>query len=181
MFRKHLLYPALVSAGLGLGLFSCGDDTETVRVPTQGVVTTLAEVTPGDYRIVSETAVDRPEDSRIIINKLDSTTQVVGLGEARMMLTKDSTRYSQEERSAVRRSGGGFFWFMMYNRMGGHTPRAGAYASQSAYNRSAATGSALNRTARTTTRTRSGFGSKSTSRSTGTSRSSGSSTRSFGG
>lgn len=177
MFRKRLLFPALITAGLALGLFSCGSDTETVKEPTQGVVTTLAEITPGDYRIVSETAVAKPEDSRIILNNLDSTSQVITLGEARTMLTADSSRYSQDQRRAVHRSSGGFFWFMMYNRMGGHTPNASAYASQSAYNRSAATGSSLNSSARTTTRTRSGFGSKSSSGS----RSTGGSSRSFGG
>lgn len=175
MFRKHLLFPALLTAGLGLGLFSCGSDTETVQEPTQGIITTLNEITPGDYRIVSEETVANPADSRIVLTKLDSTTQTITLTEARAMLTADSTKYSQSERRAVRRSGGGFFWFMMYNRMGGHTPRASAYASRSAYNRSASVGSSMNRTARTTTRTRSGFGSKS-----GSSRTGGSS-RSFGG
>lgn len=179
MLCKHLLFPALVSAGLGLSLFSCGSDKETVKEPTQGVVTTLSEVSPGDFRIVSETAVARPEDSRIILNKMDSTTQVITLAEARTMLTADSSRYSRQQRSAVRRSGGGFFWFMMYNRMGGHTPRSSAYVNQGAYNRSAATGSSLNSSARTTTRTRSGFGNKSSSSST-RSRTGGSS-RSFGG
>jgi len=177
MFRKHLIFPALLTAGLGLGLFSCGSDSETVQEPTQGVITTLNEVAPGDYRIVSEEAVADPADSRIILTKLDSSTQTITLSEARTMLTADSTNYSQNERRAVRRSGSGIFWFMMYNRMGGHTPRAGAYASQSAYNRSANVGSSMNRTARTTTRTRSGFGSKSSS---GASRTGGSS-RSFGG
>lgn len=178
MFRKHLLFPTLLSAGLGLGLFSCGSDTETVKEPTEGVVTTLTEVSPGDFRIVSETAVPRPEDSRIILNKMDSTTQVITLTEAQAMLGSDSTRYSQQQRSAVRRSSGGFFFFMMYNRMGGHTPRAGSYVNSQAYNRSAGVGSSLNNSARTTTRTRSGFGSKSSGSS---SRSTGSSSRSFGG
>lgn len=176
MFRKHLIFPALLTAGLGLGLFSCGSDSETVQEPTQGVITTLNEVAPGDYRIVSEKTVANPADSRIILTKLDSSTQTITLSEARTMLTADSTRYTQDQRRAVHRGGGGLFWFMMFNRMGGHTPRAGAYASQSAYNSSASAGSSLNRTARTTTRTRSGFG----SRSSGASRTGGSS-RSFGG
>lgn len=175
MFRKHLIFPALLTAGLGLGLLSCGDNTETVQEPTQGLVTTLTEVSEGDYRIASEEAVASVDDSKIILNKMDGTSETITLAEARAMTTSDSTRYSSEERRAVRRSGGGFFWFMMYNRMGGHTPRAGAYASQSAYNRSATAGSALKSSARTTTRTRSGFGSSSR-RSTG-----GRSTRSFGG
>lgn len=176
MLRKHLIIPALLSAGLGLGLLSCGDNTETVQEPTQGLVTTLTEVSSGDYLIASEETVPSVDDSKIILNKMDGTTETISLDEARMMTTADSSRYSSEERRAVRRSSGGFFWFMMYNRMGGHTPRAGAYASQSAYNRSATAGTALNNSARTTTRTRSGFGKSSTGRS-----SSGRSTRSFGG
>lgn len=175
MFRKHLLFPTLVSAGFGLGLLSCGSDTETVKEPTKGIITTLAEVTPGDYRIVNEKETANVSDSRIILNKLDSTTQVIPLSEARAMLGADSTRYTREQRSAVHRSGGGFFWFMMYNRMGGFSRNPGAYANSQAYNRSAGVGSSLRNSARTTTRTRSGFGSRS-----GSSRTGGSS-RSFGG
>ena len=177
MLRKHLLFPALLSAGIGLGLLSCGSNTETVQEPTQGLVTTLTEVSDGDYRIASEETVSSVDDSKIILNKLDGTSETITLEEARAMTTADSTRYSTEERRAVRTGGSGFFWFMMFNRMGGHSPNPGAYANQSAYNRSAASGSALNRSARTTTRTRSGFGSSSSA-----SRSrSGGSTRSFGG
>jgi hypothetical protein len=54
MFRKNNLIPALLTAGLGLGLFSCGSDTETVREPTEGIITTLTEISPDDFRIVSE-------------------------------------------------------------------------------------------------------------------------------
>lgn len=177
MFRKHLIFPALISAGLGLGLLSCGSNTETVKEPTQGLVTTLTEVSDGDYRIASEETVASVDDSKIILNKLDGTSETITLAEARMMTTADSTKYSTEERRAVRRSSGGFFFFMMYNRMGGFTPRSSAYVNQTAYNRSASSGSALNSSARTTTRTRSGFGKSNTS-----SRSrSGGSTRSFGG
>ncbi|MEM6769534.1 MAG: hypothetical protein AAF597_03020 [Bacteroidota bacterium] len=175
MFRKHLLFPALISAGLGLGLLSCGSNTETVQEPTQGLVTTLTEVSDGDFRIASEETVPNVTDSKIILNKLDGTSETITLGEARMMTTADSTRYSSEQRRAVRRSSGGFFWFMMYNRMGGHTPRASAYASQSAYNRSSTAGNSVRSTAKSTTRTRSGFGKSSSGRS------SGGSTRSFGG
>lgn len=176
MFRKHLLFPILVSIGLGLGVLSCGSDTETVKEPTQGLVTTLTEVSEGDYRIASEETTPSVDDSKIILNKLDGTSETITLAEARSMTTADSTRYSNDERRAVRRSSGGFFWFMMYNRMGGHSPRSSAYVNQTAYNRSASSGSALNSSARTTTRTRSGFG-----KSSSASRSSGGSTRSFGG
>lgn len=178
MFRKNNLIPALLTAGLGLGLFSCGSDTETVREPTEGIITTLTEISPDDFRIVSEDTTPNVEDSRIILNSMNGTSDTITLTQAREMATADSTKHSTRHRSAVRHSNGGFFFFMMYSRMGGHTPRAGAYVNNTAYNRSAANGTSLNKSARTTTRTKSGFG-KSSGTSTG--RSSGGSTRSFGG
>ncbi len=166
MLRKHLLLPVLFSVGLGFTLFSCGFDDETIRVPTEGLITTVTEVSQENYKIASEEPVSRVEDSRIIIEKMGGLRDTFTLEEAKLItqVTADTTKTR-----AFRHAGMGYWGFLMLGRMGTHTPSAGAYVNNNAYNNASTTaGSRLSGSARTTTRSRSGFGS-------------GKSTRSFGG
>ncbi|WP_116107148.1 hypothetical protein [Lewinella sp. IMCC34191] len=149
-----------VSAGLSLGLLRCS----TTNEPTQGVVTTVREVQPEEYKIADEQPVANVADSRVIVNRLTGTSDTFTLDEVKAIqqTEPDSSRTRRPFRSA----GMGYWGFIMLNRMG-RTPSASAYTNQSAYQRATnTTGSSLARTSRA----RSGFG-----------RSSGSSTRSFGG
>lgn len=166
MLRKHLILPALLSAGLGLTLFSCGSDTETVQVPTEGLITTVQEVSTDNYKIASEVPVDNIDDSRIIVEDLEGMRDTFTLEEAKL-ISQVADPNSREGRP-FRSAGMGYFGFLMLSRMGG-TPSSGAYvnsgAHQSATNNA---GTRMSSSARTTTRSKSGFGS-------------GKSTRSFGG
>ncbi len=166
MFRKHLILPALFSTGLAFTLFSCSAGDETIQVPTQGLITTVTEISPENYKIAAEEPISRMEDSRIIVEKMNGLRDTFTLEEAKFItqVTSDTT-----QTRAFRRAGMGYWGFLMLGRMGGHTPSAGAYVNNSAYDKASSTaGSRLNSSARTTTRSRSGFGS-------------GKSTRSFGG
>lgn len=189
MFLKTYLLPGIVLSALALGLLSCGSDPEpagetleVVQEPTEGIVTTVEEVSPDDWKITDETKVATPADSRLILHPIDGPSDTLTMAQLKMMETADSTRYSDSQRSAYRYGSSGLLWFMLFNRMGGHGLNRNAYANNQVYNNATATRNNLNNSARTTTRTRTGFGSKSggAARSTSGSRSGGS-TRSFGG
>jgi hypothetical protein len=166
MLRKHLVLPVLLSAGLGLTMFSCGSDTETVEVPTEGLITTVKEVSTDDFKIESEVPVSNIADSRIIVEDLAGERDTFTLDQAKL-ISQVADPDSREGRP-FRSAGMGYFGFLMLSRMGG-TPGAGAYvnsgAHQSATNNA---GSRMKSSARSTTRSKSGFGG-------------GKSTRSFGG
>ena len=156
---RPLLFISL-TAGLGLGLLRCDSGSE----PTQGVVTTVREVSPDDWKIADERPVDAVVDSRVIVDRLTGTTDTFTLDEVRAI--QQSEPDTARTRRPFRSAGLGYWGFIMLNRMG-RTPTASAYTNQAAYQRATSTaGSSLSRTSRA----RSGFG-----------RTSGSSTRSFGG
>ncbi len=166
MLRKHLIFPALLSVGLGLTLFSCGgSDTETVQVPTEGLITTVKEISTDNYKIDSEVPVDNIADSRIIVEDLEGMRDTFTLDEAKLISQVTDPNSSQGR--PFRSAGLGYWGFLMMGRMGG-TPSAGAYtngaAHQSATNKA---GTRMATSARTTTRSKSGFGSGKSSRSFG--------------
>lgn len=165
MLRKHLILPALLSAGLGLSLFSCGSDTETVQVPTEGLITTVKEVSTDNYKIASEVPVDQIADSRIIVEDLEGARDTFTLEEAKLMnqVTDPNSREGRPFRSA----GMGYWGFLMLGRMGG-TPSSGAYVNSNAHQRATSSaGTRMSSSARSTTRSKSGFGSGKSSRSFG--------------
>lgn len=168
MLRKHLLLPTLLSVGLGLGLLSCGsgDEYETVVVPTEGLITTVKEVNAGDFKIESEVPVDQLADSRIVVNTLKGSSDTFTLEEAQLIqqIMPDTARQNRPFRTA----GLGFWGYMMLGRMGGHTPSAGAYVNNDAYNRANNNaGSRLRSSGKSVTRAKSGFGGGKSSRSFG--------------
>jgi hypothetical protein len=143
--------------------------SDPVQVPTQGLITTVAEVKAGDFKIESEVPVDSVADSRIITKYLDGSRDTFTLDQAKVMQTSSDTTRSHR---SVRAGGLGFWFFMMSGRMGGYTPRSSAYVNNQAYQRTQnSAGSRLRSTSRTTTkpssRSRSGFGAGKSSRSFG--------------
>jgi len=167
MLRKYLIFPVLFSVGLGFSLFSCGSGDEAIQVPTEGLITTVTEVSSDDFKIVSEESVDLVEDSRLIVEKMSGERDTFTLEQAKLItqVTSDTSAVRRPFRSA----GMGYFGFLMLGRMGGHSVNSGAYVNNGAYNKASSTsGSRLTNSARSTTRSRSGFGG-------------GKSTRSFGG
>lgn len=166
MIRIRFFLPALLACGFGFSLLSCGGggETETYEVPTEGLITTVQEVAPDDFKIASEEPVSNPADSRIIVDYYaeEMPNDTFTLEEAKIIAQASG---DSKEGQATQRARTGFFGFLMLGRMGGFSPSAGAYVNNGAYNN--ANNVAGNRM-RSTARTRSGFGS-------------GKSTRSFGG
>ena len=149
-------------------LFNCGSssETETIEVPTQGLITTVAEVSKDDFKIEDESPVANVDDSRIIAKYMSGQADTFTLDEAKLIQTT-APDTSRRHRS-VRAGGMGFWFFLMAGRMGGHTPNSSAYVNQNAYNRANSTaGTAMKNTARSTSRAKKGYGSGKSSRSYG--------------
>lgn len=166
--------PALLLIFLACGLIftSCGtssSDTVEVEIPTEGLITTVKEVETDLFKIENEETVVDTADSRIIANYLDATSDTFTLQEARLMQSNGSGR----EQSVIRSAGMGYFGFIMLGRMGGMMPRAGAYTSTNAYNKSSSgAGKQMKSSANRVTRTRpssgkSGYGAGKSTRSYG--------------
>ena len=165
--------PALLFIFLASGLIftSCGSsaETEEVEVPTEGLITTVKEIETDLFKIENEETVSVPEDSRIIANYMDATSDTFTLAEARLMEANGSGR----QQSVVRSAGMGYFGFIMLGRMGGRTVGAGAYTSAKAHSKAGNTaGKSMKSSANRVTRTRpssgkSGYGSGKSTRSYG--------------
>lgn len=134
---KHVVFAALVSGSLAFTGCSDGaprikDATEaTVYVNTKGIETMVTEVEPGDvFKITDETILDSKESSRAIVSNLDSTIDTISM--ASMSAGDGDVR-----RSALRSTlMGGLAFAYFSGRAGGITPKAGSYASTSAFNKS---------------------------------------------
>lgn len=152
------------------GMVSCGGggvevDTTEVLDPTQGVVTEVKEIETDLFRITNEDIVSTKEDSRIIAEYIDGVRDTFTLEEAQLV---------DAEGSGTRRSSmngilmGGLMGYMMGKSMS--TPiNSGAYANQSAYQKSNTKNTSLRSTAtrKTVTTPKKGFGGSKSSRSYG--------------
>lgn len=161
-------------------LYSCGGSSEVeyeeVVLPTQGLITVVKEVETDLFKIEEEVTIPDTAGSLIVANYLDSTSDTFTLAEARLM---EANGYPGRSGSVMQAASYGLFGYMIARNMGGgmaaRRPKAGAYTSQKAYQKSTSTaGQSLNRTASRTRKVRpssgkSGYGSSSKS------------TRSFGG
>ena len=165
-----LTYVFLLVIGLFFAQCSASDN-ETWQEPTKGVITTVREVAPGDYKIADETVVPRVEDSRVIVQPLDAEEVTYTLDQVKLMqqVLPDTAQAARPFRSA----GSGFFGYLILGRMMmGRTPSAGAYVDRQTYNKAnTQTGSALRNSARTvsrpSTRARSNYGGSRSTRSVG--------------
>lgn len=179
---KYILYGVL-ALWVGYSVFFSSDDseseqewvTEEVVTPTEGMITTMQEVSQGEFKIADETVTPNPADSRIIANYMDGTIDTFTLAEAQMLANadnttaQDTTRRSRRGSSLVRMAMWGYFGYMMGRSTG---PRAGAYVDNKTYNKvSNGAGQRMNSTMqRTTTRKptgKSGYGSGKSTRSYG--------------
>lgn len=176
MSTKHLVHDfffALIVASFSMAaLSSCGSNVEyeEVEVPTQGLITTLQEVQPDEFKIEDEVPVPDTSQSLIIAKYLDGGIDTFTLMEARAM----------QEQSTSSRGGGimraasyGFFGYMIgRSLMGGFRPSSAAYTDPNTYNRvNNSTGNTIRSTSQRVSRpssgSRSGYGVSRSSRSYG--------------
>jgi len=141
-------------------------------LPTQGLITVVKEVETDLFKIDEELTIPETEQSLIVANYLDTTSDTFTLEEARLM---EANGYPGRSGSVMQAASYGLFGYMIARNMtSARRPQRGAYTSQQAYDKSRNTNQKLNQTASRTRRAkpssgRSGYGSGSKS------------TRSFGG
>lgn len=177
-FYKTKNFVLLILCAFAAFFYSCNEPeqemiTETVAVPTEGMITTVKETEPDKFLIEDETVVAKPEDSRIIAKYLDNTVDTFTLQQAQLMAAKDgSTAEGSRYGGLLRAASFGLMGYMMGRSMSSHRPRPGAYTNPSTYNRVNNTaGARVNQTAKRTTTTRpsgrSGYGGGKSTRSYG--------------
>jgi len=164
-----IIYNIFLSDGDSSNTSNTETVTEEIEIPTEGLITVVKEVETDLFKIDDEITIPDTSESLIVANYMDATTDTFTLAEARLVAVNGSGR----SRSVVNAASLGFFGYMMLGRSYGRRPSPGAYTNSKTYNRVNNTaGSRLKQTAKRTTRTRtrpagkSGFGSKSKSRST---------------
>lgn len=174
-FKNALLLLTITAFGMAV-LTSCGGggtQYEEVEVPTQGLITTIVEVQPEEYKIEDEVPIPDTSQSLIIAKYLDGGVDTFTLAEVRLLR---ETGYNGPRSGVFTAASYGFFGYMIgRSMMGGFRPSASAYRDPNTYNRvNNTTGNTIRstsqRVSRPSSRSRSGYGS-------GSSRSS----RSYGG
>ncbi len=169
---KYGIYAAIGLWILYSVFFSSPSSSETeyeeVMLPSQGLATILRETEPELFKIEDEITLSETEESFIVANYLDATSDTFTLAEVRLM---EANGTSPRNRSLVRAASYGFFGYMIGRSMS--TPvRSSAYMDQKTYDRvNKNTGNSMRSTAKRTTRAKpggkSGYGSGKSSRSYG--------------
>lgn len=193
--RRGSLYvavAAMLSVHMGCG--GCSDNGQdweevTVQEPTKGVVTTIEETQTGEFSIVNEEVVPSKDSSRVIIKRLDGSTETLNLEQAKGLVQGiDTVRVAEQNQQYRSHSHGlghivwwGAMGYMMGRSFGSPVPsyiyrddrRGSGYYGGGAYRAGTTAASELQRTSvsRTTMRPVSGrsgfFGGSSRGRSFG--------------
>jgi len=187
--RRGGLYVA-VAALLSVHASSCGSgdngqdwEEVTVQEPTKGVVTTIEETEAGKFAITDEQVVSSKDSSRVIIKRLDGSSETLTLDQARHLVQPQDTAgtHQSSHNTAYRHHhsgglGGVLWWGAMGYMMGrsfnspvnpgiyrddrrtGFSGSSSGYAGGAAYRAGTSAASELQRTAvsRTTMRPVSG-------------------------
>ena len=167
---KHTLFALLVLSLSAAVVTSCGGSSyEEVEVPTQGLITTIVEVSPESYKIEDEQPIPDTSQSLIIAKYLDNTIDTFTLAEVRLMRKNN---YSGSRSGVLTAASYGFFGYMIGRSMTGYRPQASAYRDPNTYNRvNNSTGNTVRNSSskvrRPTSSSRSGYGSGKSSRSYG--------------
>jgi len=178
------LFPFFCGAlALSFALTSCGG---AERVDTDaGIVTTVREVSEGEFKIEDEQMVESKSASAIIAKYADNTTDTIPLSEVERMMNDSTMAQASQDTTHQRhhhyRRHSSMFSIVSYGMMGymlgrsrsSFRPRPSAYVNQSAYQRvSNTTGTRFrNATSRTTSsrpsKGKSGYGGSRSTRSSG--------------
>lgn len=182
---KNATRNTLMAIGAAGALFLSGCDNvqyvEEERVElTKGLITTLEEIEPNNFKIIDEQVIDDKAESRVITQYLDGTVDTLLLNEvdpntlASTAEPSDSTGRSHYHRR--RSMSGVLMGGLMGYYMGRSTsvpPSASSYRDQNTYNRvNSSAGRTLSNTASRTTVRRpssgsSGYGGSRSTRSSG--------------
>jgi hypothetical protein len=180
--RKHT---TVFSGALALALFlsACGGAQRVDQ--DAGIVTTVREVSEGEFKIEDEQMVESKSASAIIAKYADNTTDTIPLSEMQQMMNDSTLAQAAQDTTHHRhhhyRRHSSMFSIVSYGMMGymlgrsrsSFRPRPSAYVNQSTYQRvSSTTGTRFrNATSRTTSsrpsKGKSGYGGSRSTRSSG--------------
>lgn len=171
LVRNLLLALVVLSFGMA-ALSSCGSNVqyEEAEIPTKGLITTVQEIQPDEFKIEDEVPVPDTSQSLIIAKYLDGNIDTFTLTEARLMQQSGTTGRSG---GIMRAASYGFFGYMIGRSMTrGFRPSASAYTDPNTYNRvNSTTGNTVRSTSQRVSRpssgSRSGYGTSRSSRSYG--------------
>ncbi len=143
-YRRSVALVALGMLILGIAFGGCQTAPEQPSVDelfTEGIVTEVQEVAPGEWKISDERVVPDSNASEVIARGLDGRTDTFGLaewrsGETAVAATDSTSLARQERRSSISPLLlYGLFAYRMGGFSSGFRPNPGAYVNQSAYNR----------------------------------------------
>ncbi len=106
------------------GQVGCGSDNGndweevTTYEVKKGVVTTLEETEPGQFSIIDEQVVEHKDSSRVIIKRLDGSTETLTLNQARGLVQAQDTVYQTNTTHRHHGMGGVLWWGAMGYMMG---------------------------------------------------------------
>jgi len=171
---KYAFYAVIAVVVLYNMFFGESESSETVMeevtVPTEGLITTVQEIDTNLFKISDEQPVPTVEDSRIIANYMDSTSDTFTLEEAKLVEAGQGGS-GYRSNGIVRAATAGFFGYMIGRSMAGGRPSASAYTDPKTHSRvSNNAGSRITSSARTVSRPvkgKSGYGSNRSTRSYG--------------
>lgn len=109
-------------------------ENEEIVTPTQGLITTVQQVSDSTYKIEDEQTVPTPEESRIIAKHLDNTVDTLTLEEAKLSSIGTEGDYQGSNRYIYRAVSYGLMGYMLGRSMS-RPPMSGAYMDQRTYDR----------------------------------------------
>ncbi len=144
---KH--FPTISTAVfLAFLLASCGGaERVDEQAAEKGIVTTVREVSEGEFKIEDEQMVEEKSASAIIAKYADNTTDTIPLSEMQQMMqdstlaqaSQDTTHnrhhYYRRHNSMFSVVSYGLMGYMLGRSMGSFRPRPGAYMDRSTYQR----------------------------------------------
>lgn len=138
----HRLLPALFALSFLATLPGCVSDSnsreqtfnlQTTR-PTEGLITTVQEVSAGEWKIADETVVANPADSRIIAKSMDGQVDTFTVEEAKLM-ANNPQQYPRHGSMTSTLGMGLMAYYLFARPMGSFRPQRGAYMDQRTYDR----------------------------------------------
>jgi len=173
-----------ITCALAATFASCGGAERVDETPETGIVTTVREVSDGEFKIEDEQMVEDKSASAIIAKYADNTTDTIPLSEAKRMMqdttaaqaSQDTTHnrhhHYRRRTSLLSIAAYGYMGYMLGRNRSSFQPRSSAYMNQSTYQRvNNTTGTRFrNATSRSTTsrpKGKSGYGGSRSTRSYG--------------
>ena len=134
-------------AVLVVALQACGGAERVDEQADKGIVTTVREVSDGEFKIEDEQMVEDKSASAIIAKYADNTTDTIPLSEAKRMMqdstaaqaSQDTThqrhRHYRRRSSLLSVAAFGYMGYMLGRNRRSFSPRSSAYMNQSTYQR----------------------------------------------